>query len=315
MIYSYRPVIAGLILSFLLLVIQVGYTKDAFLVKKDKEIRHSVFIAGPQFTGIVDENGEVSWDSGKPRARDGYVLPNGHVLICWADEVIEFDQSKKVVFSFKRRGPKNELGTAMRLENGNTLITESGDQPELLEVDASGKIVLAVPLKPETDNIHMQTRMARKLDNGNYLVPHLLAFKVKEYTPLGEVVNEIATDREELGGRATENWPFTAIKLKNGNVLINLTHGNKTIEVNKQGEIVWKLSNDDFKENLLQDPCGAQRLPNGNTVIASYAAKEGVKLFEVTRKKEVVWTYEGYRVHHFQILTTNGKPLKGVPMK
>ncbi|MEQ8339044.1 MAG: hypothetical protein RIA62_16910, partial [Cyclobacteriaceae bacterium] len=98
-------------------------------------------------------------------------------------------------------------------------------------------------------------------------------------------------------------------------VLINLTHGNKTIEVNKQGEIVWKLSNDDFKENLLQDPCGAQRLPNGNTVIASYAAKEGVKLFEVTRKKEVVWTYEGYRVHHFQILTTNGKPLKGVPMK
>ena len=91
--------------------------------------------------------------------------------------------------------------------------------------------------------------LAVKLDNGNYLVPHLLAFKVKEYTPKGEVVNEIITDREELGGRAEENWPFTAIKLKNGNVLINLTHGNKTIEVNEAGEIVWKLSNDDFDGN------------------------------------------------------------------
>ena len=30
--------------------------------------------------------------------------------------------------------------------------------------------------------------MARKLPNGNYLVPHLLAFKVKEYTPEGKVV-------------------------------------------------------------------------------------------------------------------------------
>ncbi|GIT38773.1 MAG: hypothetical protein Ct9H300mP7_6940 [Verrucomicrobiota bacterium] len=37
----------------------------------------------------------------------------------------------------------------------------------------------------------MQTRMARKLPNGNYLVPHLLAFKVKEYKPDGTVVNEI----------------------------------------------------------------------------------------------------------------------------
>jgi len=307
--------IGGLIFLSVLLIGQQGYANNPATIKKDKEVRHAVFIAGPQFTGIVDERGEITWDSGRPRARDGYVLPNGHVLICWVDEVLEFDQSRKVVFSFERRGPKNELGTALRLKNGNTLITESGDKPELLEVDPSGKIVVAVPLQPETDNIHMQTRMARKLDNGNYLVPHLLAFKVKEYTPEGEVVNEISTDREEMGGRAAENWPFTAIKLQNGNVLINLTHGNKTIEVNNQGEIVWKLSNDDFKENLFQDPCGAQRLPNGNTVIASYAAKEGVKLFEVTRKKEVVWTYDGFRVHHFQILTTNGKPLKGVPMK
>ncbi len=287
--------------------------------KKKKAITHSFFVAGPQFTGIIDEQGEVAWDAGRRGARDGYVLPNGNVLICWANEVKEFNRNtNEVVFHYKKResDQKIELGTAVRLENGNTIITESSlDKPRLLEVDKNGNIVVEVPLQPETDNVHMQTRMARKLPNGNYLVPHLLAFAVKEYTPEGKVVNVIKTDRPELGGRDAETWPFTAIRLKNGNTLINLTHGNQSIEVDKNGEIVWRVSNDDFEGNPLQDPCGAQRLPNGNTVIASYAARDGVRLFELNKKKEMVWSYEGYNVHHFQILTTNGKPVKGTPLK
>ncbi|MEQ6119997.1 hypothetical protein [Reichenbachiella sp. MALMAid0571] len=305
------------ILSVLCTCLGTGFSLNAG-TKKDKTITHSVFIAGPQFTGIIDEQGEVVWDSGRSGARDGYVLPNGNVLVCWGDEVKEFDKDKNVIFSYKKRQTegKVELGTAVRLENGNTLITESSnDMPRLLEVDKSGNIIVSVPLQPETDNVHMQTRMARKLSSGNYLVPHLLAFAVKEYTPSGEVVNVFKTDRPELGGKEAENWPFTAIRLKNGNTLINLTHGNKTIEVNKKGEIVWKVSNEDFEEKPFQDPCGAQRLPNGNTVIASYGAKEGIKLFELNRKKEMVWKYTGYKVHDFQILTTNGVPVKGTPMK
>lgn len=31
---------------------------------------------------------------------------------------------------------------------------------------------------------------------------------------------------------------------------------------------------------------------------------------------QMVWSYDGpNRVHHFQILTTNGKPLAGTPLK
>jgi hypothetical protein len=279
-------------------------------------LRHSVFIAGPDFTGILGENGEITWDSGKPGARDGYVLENGNVLICWSDEVKEFDLNKQVIFTFKRSAPENELGTAVRLGNGRTMITESGKQPLLIEVDASGNILVSVPLQPETDNIHMQTRMARKLPNGNYLVPHLLAFAVKEYQPDGSIVNVLKTDLEELGGRAAENWPFTAIRLKNGNTLVTLTHGNKVVELDQKGKPVWKLSNQDFKEQPFADPCGAQRLPDGNTMIASYGATKGIKLFEVDKKNRMVWSYSGpYRVHHFQILTTNGKKLKGHPLK
>ena len=289
-----------------------------FLLAQQKSatnIKHSMFIAGPQFTGIMGKNSEVIWDSKKPGARDGYVLKNGNILICWADEVREYNKDKEVIFTYKRAEKSMELGTVLRLKNGNTMITESGTQPRLIEIDKTGKIVKNVPLMPDTDNVHMQTRMARKLKNGNYLVPHLLGFAVKEYEPNGNVVKTFATDLKSLGGREAENWPFTAIRLENGNTLVTLTHGNKVVEMDANGNIVWKLTNDDLDGNPLVDPCGAQRLPNGNTVITSYGARSGLKMIEVTRNKEMVWSYEGNNAHHFQVLTTNGKKIKGKPLK
>lgn len=290
----------------------VAITADA----NAEEIRHSFFVAGPSFTGILDESGKPTWDSGRAGARDGAVLPNGNILIAWNNEVKELTPAKKVVFSYRKSPGCKELGTAQRLPGGNTLITELGTRPRLLEVDSKGKIVVDVPLQPETNNAHMQTRMARKLANGNYLVPHLLAFKVKEYTPAGKVLKEFPTDLPALGGRAAKNWPFTAIRLANGNTLVNLTNGNKVVEMDPNGKVVWKLTNDDLPGNPLDDPCGGQRLANGNTVIASYHAQKGIKILEVTREKKIVWTYEGpHRAHTFQILTTNGKPLEGPLLK
>lgn len=281
-----------------------------------EKIAHSFFIAGPNFTGILNEDFTVQWDSGKPKARDGYVLENGNVLICWSTEVVEYNPEKEEVFRYNISEINKELGTAQRLENGNTLITELGKSPRLIEVDGNGEIVVEVPLQPETDNAHMQTRMARKLANGNYLVPHLLAFAVKEYEPSGTVVKVFETDMADLGGREAKNWPFTAIRLANGNTFINLTNGNKSIEVDSEGKVVWKISNEDFDHSPFQDPCGAQVLANDNRVIASYGAKEGIKLFEVNEDKEIVWSYDGdYRVHHFQILTTNGVALNSTPLK
>jgi hypothetical protein len=280
------------------------------------EIRHSFFVAGPTFTGIIDENGKEVWDSGRGGARDGWVLPNGNVLIAWGNIVREFTPDKEVVFEYKIDPINKEIGTVQKLDSGNTLITELGVKPRLMEVDAQGKILLEIALKPETDNAHMQTRMARKLSNGNYLVPHLLAFKVKEYTAGGKVVKEFPTDMKDLGGREAKNWPFTAIRLENGNTLVCLTNGNKVVEMDADGKVIWKVSNEDLPGNPIDDACGGQRLPNGNTVITSYHAKVGVKLLEVTPEKKIVWTFEGpQRAHHFQILTTNGKPLSGNPLR
>ena len=276
--------------------------------KSSTGIKHSFLIAG-NITAIVGEDGQEKWRT-KGRARDAFVLENGNVLVSVANTAKEITRDGELVWSYKLSADNKELGTAVRLDDGNTLVVERGVNPRLLEVTPEGKIAVEVPLKPETENAHMQTRMARKLPNGNYLVPHLLAFKVNEYQADGAIVRTIRTDLETLGGRAAENWPFTAIRLGNGRTLVNLTHGNKTVEFDTNGKVVWKVTNADV-DGRFADPCGGQRLANGNTVICSYGQSnaEKPKLFEVTPDKEVVWEFfhPNVRAHEVHVLTTNGK--------
>ena len=272
-------------------------------------IRHSFLICGNP-TALVNEKNEIVWQT-KGYGRDGFVLKSGNILVSVGNVAKEITREGKVVWSYKLSKVNKELGSSVRLENGNTLIVERGVKPQLLEVRKDGSVAVTVPLKPDTQNGHMQTRMARKLPNGNYIVPHLLAFAVKEYKPDGTVVRTIKTDLEELGGRKARNWPFTAIQLKGGNLLVNLTNGNKTVEFDPSGKVAWRVDNSHV-DGRFADPCGGQRLANGNTLICSYGQRKGdmPKLFEVTRDKRVVWEYfnPAVRAHEVHVVSTNGKP-------
>jgi hypothetical protein len=271
-------------------------------------IKHSFLICGNR-TVLLNENSEIIWQT-EGYGRDGFVLPNGHILVSVGNVAKEITREGEIVWSYKLSKGNKELGSCVRLQNGNTLVVERGVKPQLLEISTTGSIAVTVPLKPETTNAHMQTRMARKLANGNYIVPHLLAFAVKEYKPDGTVVRTIKTDLPELGGRKERNWPFTAIQVNGGNLLVNLTNGNKTVEFDSVGKVAWRVDNTNV-ENRLADPCGGQRLANGNTIICSYGQKKGgmPKLFEVNRNKKVVWEYfnPAVRAHEVHVITTNGE--------
>ena len=282
-----------------------------------QKITHTFFIAGGE-TAILDNDGKPLWTY--PAAtRDGFVLPNGNLLLTLSKNkdypggaVVEVTRENKVVFEYK--GTQSEVNTAQLLPNGNIMLTEAGAKPRLLEVDRTGKVVVEFSLQCQNTNAHMESRMARKLANGNYLVPQLLDKVVREYTPEGKIVWEFKTPDEPK-----DAWPFTAIRLPDGHTLVNLTHSNTVVEVDAAAKTVWQLTNADLPEPLLKDPCGAQRLPNGNTVITSYGSgDQRVKLLEVTRDKKIVWTFEREKkggIHEFQILDTNGVPIDGVPMK
>lgn len=270
-------------------------------------IQHAFLAAGAE-TFIVDEAGKVTW-SYPHSSRDGWVLENGNVLLALSKDkaypggaAVEVNRDGKVLFEFK--GAQSEVNTVQPLGDGRLLLTEAGAKPRILEVDRSGKVVAEIPLQAQTKDHHLQTRMTRKLANGNYLVPQLLDKVVREYDPKGKVVWEVKTP----------DMPFTAIRLPDGNTLIGCTLGNLVIEVDREGKETWRVTNNDLPGKPINDACGVQRLANGNTVITSHHATAGqVKLMEVTRDKKLVWTYTDNRksgIHHFEILTPDGKPVK-----
>ncbi|MFO0798233.1 MAG: hypothetical protein U0804_12215 [Gemmataceae bacterium] len=267
--------------------------------------RHTFLATGAE-TFIADDTGKASWTY-PHSSRDGWVLPNGNVLLALSKStsypggaVVEVDRAGKVLFEFK--GSQSEVNTVQPLKDGRVLLTEAGPKPRVLEVTRDGKVVADVPIQAQTGDLHMQSRMTRKLANGNYLVPQLLDRVVREYDAAGKVVWEAKTP----------HMPFTAIRLPDGNTLVGCTHGNLVVEFDRAGKEVWRLTNDDLPGRPLDDCCGVERLANGNTVVTSYHAGPGkVRLLEVTRDKKVVWTYTDARrsgIHTFQILGPDGRP-------
>lgn len=286
--------------------------------ESDAGITHTFLALGAE-TYLVSADGKVAW-SYPANTRDGWVLPDGNLLLALSKGkdfpgggAVEVTRDGKTLF--RHAGTQSEVNTVQKVGDGRYMLTEAGPKPRLLEVDRDGKVLVEVPLQAQTKDVHLQTRMARKLANGNYLVPQLLDKVVREYTPAGKVVWEAKTPDDP-----PECWPFTAIRLDDANTLVTCTHANQVIEFDPAGRIAWRLTNADLPRPLLKDPCGAQRLPNGNTVITSYGQNTPgeVKLLEVTREIKLVWTYrddKAHGIHEFQILETNGKSVEGKAMK
>ncbi len=260
-------------------------------------------------TQIVDASGKVTWKY-PAVTRDGYVLPNGNLLLTLSKTkaypggaVVEVTRDQKVVWEYK--GTQSEVNTAILLDNGNVMLTEAGDKPRLLEVARDGSIKVEIPLGCQITNHHMQSRMARKLPNGHYLVPQDKT--VREYDASGKVVWECKSPES-----TADNRSFCCLRNAAGHTLISLTVGSNLIEVDAAGKIVWELRDGDLAGVQVNRTTALSWLPNGNIVFSNYAARAPqAKLVEITREKKVVWTYtdaSNQGIHEFQLLDVEGKP-------
>ena len=282
-----------------------------FAVAAEPPVKRSFLMLGGA-TQIVDADGKVVWKY-PAETRDGCVLPNGNVLLTLhksdaypGGAVVEVTRDLKVVFEYK--GTQAEVNTAQRLPDGRTMLTEAGDHPRLLEVDANGRIQVEIPLQCSAKNPHIQSRMARKLPDGHYLVPQDRL--VRELDATGKVVWEYKAPASKL-----DNRTFCALRNAAGHTLISLTIGNQLVEVDEAGKVVWELNQGELADAPLTRTTALAWLPNGNIVFSNYDARAPrPKLVEITRDKKVVWTYvDGtkFGVHEFQLLDAEGKPLAG----
>ena len=275
---------------------------------------------------ILSAAGAVEWETDLPyTAHDISFLPNGNVLLNTGPaQIKEMTPDKKVVWEWDGK-PKEgstarvEIHGFQRLRNGLTMIAETGNR-RIIEVDKDGKIVHETPLTVDHPDSHRDTRLVRKLDNGDYLACHEGDGMVREYDPSGKVVWSYKLDlngRPEQGGHDGHGTHvFSAIRLKNGNTLIGGGDNNRVIEVNPEGRTVWSLDYNELPGIRLYWITTLQQLPNGNLIVGNtHAGPDNPQLIEITHDKKVVWTLKD--MDHFgndlcasQVLDVKGKVIR-----
>jgi hypothetical protein len=285
-------------------------------------VTHS-FVAADRERGhlvIVNDKGEVTWEYAvKHDLHDLHVLPNGNILTHTSNTlVVEINPNKEIVWKYQSK-PTGKLGVEVhavqRLENGDTMIAESGNS-RIIEVNPKGEIVKTVPLTVTKPNSHRDTRMVRKLKSGNYLVCQEGEGCVREYDSTGKIVWEYKLD---LNGRPRSNGHgpeghgievFGAVRLENGNTLIGGGNNNRVLEVNPKGEIVWQIDQKDLPGITLAWVTNLQVLPNGNIVFGNcHAGPSNPQIIEVSRDKKVVWSVNNQKLFGNSTVTSQILPV------
>jgi outer membrane protein assembly factor BamB len=281
-----------------------------FIALHSQAVAHRVVMQGNGKLAIVADDGKVEWEMKWDGIHDIHVLPNGHIMVQERmRKIVEIDpETKSVVWSYDassangNQGKQIEVHSFQPLDNGRIMIVESGPA-RIIEIDRDGKIHREVKLKVDRPNPHSDTRLARKLLNGNYLVCHENDGVLREYGGKnGKVIWEFAVplfDKPHKGGHGPEafgNKLFGAVRLENGNTLIATGNGHSVLEVTPEKKIVWQIHQNDLPGITLAWVTTLEVLPNGNYVIGNcHAGPDNPLLIEIEPKaKKVVWTFDRF---------------------
>lgn len=270
--------------------------------------RYRVLAQDKGHVAIVNASGQIEWEAEcKYNSHDIALLPNGNLLLHTGPaKVVEMTPDKEIVWQYEAKPKagydgKVEVHAFQRLVSGLTMVAESGNR-RIVEVDRDGKIVKEISLTVDHPDAHRDTRLARKLASGNYLVCHEGDGVVREYDDSGKVVWSYKLDlagRPESPGHGPEGHGtavFGALRLASGNTLIACGNGNRVIEVTPEGKTVWSIEQKELPDITLAWVTTLQVLPSGNIIVGNcHAGEDNPQLFEVTRDKKVVWTFKDFK--------------------
>lgn len=274
----------------------------------------------------LDADGKIVWEMPWGGIHDLYVLANGHLLVQQgAAKIAEIDPATKtVVWSYDSAQENGNAGKAVEvhafqpLPDGGLMIAESGPA-RIIEIDRTGKLLKSIPLKVEHPHPHTDTRLARKLESGHYLICHEGDGTVREYAADGKLAWEYVVpmfgqpEKPGHGPEAFGNKCFAAVRLANGNTLIATGNGHSVLEVTPEKKIVWEIHQRDLPGITLAWVTTLEVLPNGHYVIGNCHAGPGQPLLiELDPKtKRVVWKLDrfedfGNNVSNSQVLGATG---------
>lgn len=257
-------------------------------------------------------------------------LENKHNLITDTDNhrIIELNEEDKIIWQYGNE--ENKLGSgygegrnqlnspqeATRLNNGNTLIVDSGNY-RVIEVNPDKKIVWYYSTNDEEGNVPISFTplKAIRLENNNTIIfgPH----QMLEISYTGKLLNLIVfsllqKSRElitleqfpsitlstepskehimELAKKVATSYIKTNVELIDIDIIVTARNLNKIFIVNRKKQIVWRYG--EVKEHSihkLERPNSSEMNKEGYILIADTDRHRVIEVFRQT--KEIVWQY------------------------
>jgi outer membrane protein assembly factor BamB len=210
----------------------------------------------------IASDGRTRWQlDGFQYAYDAQVLPGDRVLIAEYNAQRVSERNLKNEVLWEKRLMFYPI-SAQRLPSGNTFIVTNN---ALLEVDKTGKEVLTIQ-RPQGD-----LTAAQRLRDGQ-IVCITQQGSCLRLDAAGKELKSFPCGQTTMGGLDV---------LPNGRILIAQYSGNKVVEFDPDGKMVWQAP--------VPTPTSAVRLPNGNTLVASTM---GQQVLELDRTGKTVWEYK-----------------------
>ena len=170
-----------------------------------------------------------------------------------------------------------------RLEDGNTLVTDAGDEfgngSEVFEIDPIGNIVWHCGIQLNF------AHSAKRLRNGNTLISDTLNNRVIEVNKQSEIIfssDEWSDGTGRLSDGTHLDYPNDAHELTDGTLLITDRNNNRCVICGRNGLVLWQFS------DQIVHPHNADMLENGNVLIANSDAD---MVMEISRDNCIVWSY------------------------
>jgi outer membrane protein assembly factor BamB len=197
---------------------------------------------------------------------DAQGLPNGNVLIAEADAHRVTERNLKGVVKWEKK-IDGEPNGCQRLANGNIFVSTPGALMEYTPdgIKAPGdKTVYWFELGIGGSNA------ARRGRDGNFYCT--LSNSIGEHNTSGKIIRIIELP---LSRRGT---PYMCVQdLPGDRFLVAEIRGGRVLEVDAAGRLLW--------EAAVPSACGAERLPNGHTLVAT-----NHKVIELDADGQQVWT-------------------------
>lgn len=252
--------------------------------------RHHFFYAGEskQQRMFIVKDGKVAWQWANPQGRgeisDAVLLTDGHVLVAHQYGICEVTQDNETVWKYE--APQGtEIHTIQPIGRNHVVFVQNGQPAKVVVMKIPECQVVHEFEVPASKGVHGQFRNARLSTRGTLLVAHMGQGYVAEYSVEGNelcrwelrspwsvselekehlllvgkgVVREIDRSGKVLREIQTADYglrsPQKAVRLKNGNIIINdwYNEWNKTpldtlhapaqaVEIDKDGNAVWQL--------------------------------------------------------------------------